>query len=394
MTQKIFSAPPVPEYEYSEEIKADAAFMLPAVHKMQEKMLAEDNVNHVYSPFSLYLCACILARTAGGKCREQLYHFLGSDEKIISEMLPECVKTNTYKCSRSFYDNTSIIGSSVWINERLEHSEELLEALRDTLNTDAFLFDAEASDAEKAVQSWIKEHTGGKLKRSNKQSFGKDSAFSILSSVYLNQNWRNQFWEMDTKKGIFYARTQKVSCKFMESTAVDCVYYGSNFTAYKKLAGSNFVWFILPDKGCTFDDVLDEGSYLKMMNDPKSFTYREAEVTFRVPKFDISADYDMVNIFRSIGVTDIFDGKTCDLSGLIRSDEEMFVDKFTHSVRASVNEYGIEAAALSEAGVACGCIPPQSPEKILFELDRPFLFAVTGRDHSILLSGAVNDPTV
>ncbi len=391
MTRTIFSAPEASAYVYLENDDVNSDFLQAAVDKLQNSLLVGDNTNRVYSPFCLYLCAYILAQTAKGSCRKQIYEFLEADD-TTADKLHNLVNNNNYIGDECF-NNICRVGASVWINDRLSYSKDLLERLRNLFNTASFGVDVKAKDSAKKMNAWIKEMTGGFLNRENESPFDIDSALAIFSTVYINAGWENEFYEEDTKDGVFYAKDGKVNCRYMRGTETGEAFYGKNFSAYKKYAGQNDVWFILPEKGCTVEDVLLDGSYLKMIQNPESVTHKEAEVTLRVPKFDISNEFDMVKILCSLGVTDIFDSRTCDLSALINSDEEMYVSKFTHSVRMKITEKGIEAAALAECAVACGCIPNEPLGKIRFNIDRPFLFAVTGTDNSVLMSGVVNDPT-
>lgn len=391
MTRTIFSAPDAPACFKLENDDVNADFMLAAADKLQKSLLVGDNTNRVYSPACLYLCAYILAQTAKGSCKKQIYDFLEGDD-TTADKLHNFVIGNNYTGTR-FVRNTTLVSTSLWINDRLKYSKKLLEKLRNSFNTASFLIDTGANDAAKEMNAWIKKSTGGFLKREKESSIDEKGALTILSTVYINAGWKNEFDEEDTKEGVFYAKDGKVNCQYMCGTERSKVFYGKDFSAYKKKAGKNSVWFILPEKGCTVEDVIADGSYLKMIQAPESVTHKLAEVTLRVPRFDISNEFDMKKTLSAFGVTDIFDSRTCDLSTLIKSGEELYVSKFTHSVRMKIDENGIEAAALAECRVVIAGALYEPLEEIRFDIDRPFLFAVTGTDNSVLMSGVVNDPT-
>ena len=391
MTHTIFSAPDAPAYFESKKGNVNADFMTAAADKLQKSLLAGDNKNHIYSPACLYLCAYILAQTAKGSCQKQIYKFLRADE-TTTDKLRNFVIRNNFTGTR-FIRSACLVGTSLWINDRLKYSKDLLRMLRDLFKTASFGVDAKAQDSAKEMNTWIKEMTGEFLNRESESTFDSNSALTILSTVYINAGWENEFDEEDTKEGIFYAKDGEVKCQYMCGTERSKIFYGKNFSAYKKYAGMNNVWFILPEKGCTVEDVLIDGCYLKMIQDPESITHKIADVTLSVPKFDVSNEFDMVKTLYSLGVTNIFDSRTCDLSALINSDEKMCVDKFTHSVRMKIDENGIVAAALAECDVAIAGALFEPLENISFYIDRPFLFAVTGTDNSVLMSGVINDPT-
>ena len=60
-----------------------------------------------------------------------------------------------------------------------------------------------------------------------------------------------------------------------------------------------------------------------------------------------------------------------------------------HSALLEVDEEGVTGAACTAIGVAEAAREPE--EEIEFALDRPFLFLVTGKDGSLLFSGAVRN---
>ena len=92
-----------------------------------------------------------------------------------------------------------------------------------------------------------------------------------------------------------------------------------------------------------------------------------------------------------MGVKDVFDPNASDFSPL--SDKQLMVSDAEHAARVIIDEKGCEAAAFTAIMVAEGAEwNPEEPPEMDFVLDRPFLFAVTGRD-SVLFLGAISDPT-
>ena len=86
---------------------------------------------------------------------------------------------------------------------------------------------------------------------------------------------------------------------------------------------------------------------------------------------------------------DIFDGEASDFSPLTAESEGIFVSEVKHDVRIMADEEGVSAAAYT---VIMMDGSSADPEEIEITLNRPFLFAVKGRDGLPLFVGCVNQP--
>ena len=87
-----------------------------------------------------------------------------------------------------------------------------------------------------------------------------------------------------------------------------------------------------------------------------------------------------------MGITDLLDPALADFSPL--TAEPVYLQEANHSIRVSVNEEGISAAAYT----ALSCYAAGAPQtyEIDIILNRPFFFVLTSRDNLPILSGVVN----
>jgi serine protease inhibitor len=106
-----------------------------------------------------------------------------------------------------------------------------------------------------------------------------------------------------------------------------------------------------------------------------------------LPRFSVRSRLDLVPLFQSLGVHDLFDASKADLSG-ISAAPGLYVDTFVHEAWVQVDEEGTEAAAATGAAVreVLGSLP--------IVCDHPFLFFIRDRvSGALLFAGRVNDPS-
>jgi serpin B len=118
------------------------------------------------------------------------------------------------------------------------------------------------------------------------------------------------------------------------------------------------------------------------------------EVIVFIPKFKITARFDLKDPLAAMGMRDAFvDGKA-DFSGMA-GEPDLYISKVIHKAFVEVNEAGTEAAAATAVttNLAMSLEPAHPREQPVFRADHPFIFAVLdGRSGSILFLGRVMNP--
>ena len=117
------------------------------------------------------------------------------------------------------------------------------------------------------------------------------------------------------------------------------------------------------------------------------------DLVTKVPKFDIDYDRKLKDDLMTLGVSDLFGGEA-DLSALLGPNSDAFVDNVSHAARVITREEGVEAAAYTGVTIkkSAGTTTRVRP-LIYFTADRPFMFAITGPEGTVLFAGIVENPT-
>ena len=118
------------------------------------------------------------------------------------------------------------------------------------------------------------------------------------------------------------------------------------------------------------------------------------DLVTKVPKFDIDYDRKLRDDLIALGVSDLFGGEA-DLSTLLGPNSGALVENVSHAARVITEEAGVEAAAYTGITIAKGTsTTTRARPLIYFTADRPFMFAITGPDGSILFAGVIENPTL
>ncbi len=115
------------------------------------------------------------------------------------------------------------------------------------------------------------------------------------------------------------------------------------------------------------------------------------KVLLSLPKLDLSSEHNLIGAMRQLGITDIFDDKTANLSKV--SSVSLFVALFEQKIKLQADEKGAKAAAVTTAVMKVTAAAPEPPSKpVVVDVNHPFAFAVikANNPRQIVLAGEVN----
>lgn len=358
--------------------------------KANEVMFAEaKDKNMVYSPLNIYMATSMLAELADGNTEKQILELLNeSSIEEIRENAKDIWKDNYQDDGKS----TSILANSMWTQEGREYNKETLAEL--TKNYYASLYEGNFGDEEynKLLKEWINKNTNNLLKDSADGLKFKDNTVMVLiSTIYYQDSWKDKFDPNQNTKDVFKSPSGDQNVEFMNSKVETMGYEGNNFIAADLDYGTNAaMMFIKPKEGNTLQDVMKSEDFNKLLENSSQYeNSNKYDVNFKVPKFDITSDLDMIETMKNLGVTDVFDPAKSDLSRLMENDNNMFVDQFQHSARVKIDEEGTEAAAYTAIAIE-EMAYLEEPEEIDMKLDEPFIFAIRNKDGAVTFVGVVN----
>ena len=358
---------------------------------ISEFLSSEETENRVYSPLNVYMALAMLAEITDGESRAQILNLLNADSI-------ETLRTQAYSIWNANYSDdgavTSILASSLWLNEDVAFRQETLDTLAKNYYASSYRGKMGSQELNKALQTWMNKQTGGLLEEyiSNIE-LTPNTVMSLVTTIYFQAKWDTEFSESKTVEKIFHAASGDVRCKFMQQTITYGNYYwGAQFSAVNKsLENSGSVWFILPDEGVSVQELLTDSEALAFLSSNGDWeNCKSLKVNLCVPKFDVKSKLDLQAGLKNLGVTDCFDAGAADFTPLVTEEQPLWLSNVEHGARVVMDEEGVVAAAYTEMRLAGAAMPPE--DEIDFVVDRPFLFVITGSDGLPLFVGVINQP--
>lgn len=348
-------------------------------------LAGQEGKNAAFSPVSLWAALAMLAPCAQGDSQSQLLSALGvAGQRELTDQVGRLWK--------GLYTNDGvsslILSNSVWLNDAQQG--EYVQATLDTLGRDYFAgvytTPMGTAGADQAITDWVAKETNGLIGGNGPVvETAPDTLALLASSLYYKAAWMEPFEAAQTQAGDFTtAGGNTVSADFMHRTASGGFLKREGYQAAALETQLGEMFFVLPEEGTAPEELLSDTSFLSSLSSGAA-DVQYGTVEWSVPKFDLSADLDLMSTLKSLGITDLLDKDKADLSGLTSLDT--FLTQAEQMTRVSVDEEGVEAAAVTILAPGAGA-PPE--ETCVMNLNRPFLFVLRNQGVPLFV-GVVNE---
>ncbi|MBQ2307389.1 MAG: hypothetical protein II184_07735, partial [Clostridia bacterium] len=306
-----------------------------------------DGENRVCSPLNIYMALAMLAEVTDGDTREELLDALGADDTAALREQARALWDANYTDDGVV---KSLLADSVWLNDGMTYKPDALKTLAENYFASVFSGEPGTKEYDDALHGWINEQTGNLLKDSAEGlQMNPLMAITLVSSVYFKGRWTETFDAMNSKTETFHGAEKDEPCEMMRQVDGMGYYRGKGFAAVNKgVMNANGFRFILPDEGVTVDEVLASKDFADYLTyDPADPLEDYTQVALSVPKFDVTADSDVIPTLQGMGVKQVFEHGAADFSPLTDDGSDIAVDKVQHSARVTIDEEGCEAAAFT-----------------------------------------------
>jgi serine protease inhibitor len=351
-------------------------------------LLTESNENKLWSPVNAYIGLAMATELTEGETRRQILDLFGVEDTDTLRKQVSAVWESVYQ------DNSNeicVLANSLWLEKGLQYDQDAMDAIAYHYYASVYQGDLGSTKVNKDIAAWLNNNTGKFLKDSTKSiELSPETIMALYSTLYFQAKWSDEFSKSKNTEGIFHMPDGDTQAVFMNKKLKQMYYYwGENFSAVMLgLKNGCGMWFILPDKGMTTNDVLNNGTYMEMLLSEKWEERKYMKVNLSVPKFDVSSTMDLKDGLKNMGVTNVFYENVTEFTKLT-GDSPIYLTGANQSVRVQIDEEGVKAAVYIEIPGAGSAAPPE--EVIDFVLDRPFLFVITN-DKIPLFAGCVNNP--
>lgn len=358
---------------------------------ISEFMSRAGDENAVCSPLNIYIALAMLAEVTDGGSRDQILEVLHAADIEELRAKAKALWESNYVDTPNL---TSLLANSLWLRNSDIYNEETLKTLAEQYYASSFAGEMGSEEFNRMLQEWTDENTGGLLSDYTKDlKMQAETVMALVSAIYYKAAWRESFNEDNTFPVTFHGKAGDVQADMMHMKQDMTYIEGTNFTAVQLyLSDSGWITFFLPDEGVEPSEVMAGEEMLKLAIDREAYSSRMARVNLSIPKFKAEQKTDLLGIMADLGITDVLDPGKSDFSPLVKpgTTEPLAVSSAEHAAMLEVDEDGVTGAAYTVIMIEETALAIEEPEEEYFTLDRPFGFAVTGMDGSILFAGVVN----
>lgn len=286
----------------------------------QEERLGEENL--FYSPASISLSIAMVSLGSRGNTADQIakafnwYAHEFEEVHLALKSLQEAVR-------ESENDNLEIkIANGIWGHQELRETGKFKDSIMEFYNTSLAKVDFKEGPerARVEINNWVERNTASKVKNflpSN--AINRDTRVALINAVYFQGTWLYAFQPERSYQALFYTSSdrenvievemmsRKSKHNYFEDKEHDCQIIELPYS------GNDISMFIaLPGK-------MNGLSRLENMMTSKIFSMwlislETTTVTLSIPKFKLNQQFELKEALNKLGITDIFEPGTADLS--------------------------------------------------------------------------------
>ncbi|MCB9555794.1 MAG: serpin family protein [Deltaproteobacteria bacterium] len=283
--------------------------------------------------------------------------------------------------------------NATWGQKGFAFEQSYLDLLAQNYGAGLRLLDFEAAPdgSRKVVNDWVAQQTEQRIKDLMPPgSIDSATKMVLTNAIYFNAAWAEPFDPKKTQDDDFNALDgSKVRLKMMHGSLRADFVRGADFSAAalpydgKELS----MLLIVPDAGKL--SAVEQRLSWQMLDNDIVAKMTDSLVALTLPRFRLESQIDLRSQLIAMGMTDVMDSSTSDLSGIDGIKNHLAVTAVVHKAFVDVSEEGTEAAAAT--GISVGVTSAPSPQTL--KVDRPFIFLIRdNQSKSILFIGRMAQP--
>uniref|UniRef100_A0A452R7Y4 Serpin domain-containing protein n=1 Tax=Ursus americanus TaxID=9643 RepID=A0A452R7Y4_URSAM len=320
----------------------------------------------------------VISENHGGNGVENLGNVHHQFQKLLTELKKP---TDAYELN---------IANKLYGEKNFQFLQEYMDNIKKFYLTtvESVDFNNAAEETRKKINSWVEKKI--------KNLFPKDSLTStilvLVNAVYFKGQWdtkfdkkntvEKEFWlNKDTSKPVQMMKQYDVfkfsSLEGMQAKILEIPYKGKDLSMI----------LLLPDEVDGLQKLEDQLTAEKLIEWTSSQNMSNNFVDLYLPRFKLEETYDLKDTLRALGMVDVFNAQTANLSGMT-GNENLLVSKVIHKSFVEVTEEGTTAASSTAVDFQMKSSPAYP-----FHCDHPFLFFIKhNKTNSILFLGRVSSP--
>jgi serine protease inhibitor len=362
-----------------ELVSANNTFGFNVFEQLVGKNMSE---NIFVSPASLAMALSMTYNGASGETQEAMARVLelrGMSLEKVSQASAALME----RLRNLGEDMRLDMANSLWVREGEEFRADFLKRNEEFYGAKIGTLDFGDPKAPSIIDAWVKEKTGGKIKKIVEEIPGGIILY-LIDAVYFKGAWAVKFERQYTrerdftlldgsKKKVPMMMTGSKEFKHLKGDSFDAVGlpYGD---------GSVSMYIFVPHRESSLDEFYGElraGNWDEWMS-----RFQKSEITVVMPRFNLEYEVVLSDALADLGMEVAFDSNAADFSRMCAG--KVWIDEVKQKTFMEVNEEGTEAAAATSVRMKKG------PG---IYVDRPFFCAIRDNDTgAMLFMGSVVEP--
>ncbi|AHW60170.1 serpin B [Draconibacterium orientale] len=370
----------------TELIEAENEFGLELFQKIYAGEEAADNI--MVSPLSVSLALAMTYNGANGetqKAMEETLKVYGLSPDEINESYASLVAALKSLDPKVILE----IANAIYYREGFPVEQDFVSTNQNYYDAEVEALNFSSPQAVNIINDWVADKTHDKIDKILDNISG-DHVMFLLNAIYFKGIWQSEFDEDYTEDLPFYLENGSTAQVPTMQKTESLPYYSNNVFRAVKLAygAGNYNMFVfLPQEENSLEDIVDELSVDTWKSWMESFT-DTVNIDLKLPRLKYKYEITLNEVLADMGMGVAF-GDGADFTG-INKGGGLKIDYVKHKTFIEVNEKGTEAAAVTVVAIGYTSVGPQNMQ---FNVNRPFLYAITEKDtDAILFMGTVKNP--
>ncbi len=335
--------------------------------------------NTLVSPYSAMQVLAMVANGADGTTRQEIVDALRMGDNV--DEINSYIEHLRSGLAKADPNSKLLSANSIWLNKGYEALEKFRQNCATYYGASCKSIDFSSSKATDAINKWVSDGTKGMIP-SMFSSLDPRAKLYALNATYFHGMWTNPFGEK--RMHAFYnIKNERERVVFMFEDFYFQHYDDTTGVSLLQLPYGNQCYemdILIPNEKININDCI-KSLTLKQINEmlAGASSSKEGEYNVGLPRFEAAFDYDMMGVFKAMGIKSAF-SSSADFSKLIKATNFMLTEARQNS-RIEVNEQGTEVAtATSVKGGITATITAHQ-----FIVDSPFVYIIRERNSGAIL---------
>ncbi|CAO2587235.1 Serpin A11 [Lemmus lemmus] len=362
--------------------------------QLLQKLTAKSRQQNIFfSPLSMSTAFSMLTLGAQNSTLEEILESLGFN-------LTETPAADVHRGFQSLLHTLDLpspklelkVGHSLFLDRQLKPQQRFLDSAKELYGVLAFSANfTDAAATGQQINHLVRKQTYGQVVNSLPE-FGPNTIMVLLNYIFFKAKWKHPFDRYQTRKQESFSRDQRTALRIpmMRQKEMHRFLYDQEASCTVlqiEYSGTALLLLVLPDPG-----KMQQVEAALQPETLRRWSQRflpSSLLDLHLPRFSISASYNLEEILPLIGLGNMFDMEA-DLSGIM-GQLNRTVSRVSHKAAVDMNEKGTEASAAS--GLLSQPVPLNMTSAPHAHFNRPFLLLLWEvTTQSLLFLGKVVNP--